>query len=424
MLNAASHLLIFLETGVFFAYAGLAFPALRSPAKTCALAVGLAAGLTLCPGIAELLALGLLGRPVAFSSLWMLCLCAVCARLLFRCPWGGALACGALYYTALFALEHLARCGLLLAGRGGLLEDWGWPYLFIRLAATCVLAAVRLLLRGKKAPSGAFFTGHRLFLLLCGLALADACLLSAVRAPAAGALQTALLTLLFALFFRYERMRGAEARAREAQLRGLLLERQIQDLEEARNREARQRHDLKNHLTALRDAAARRDWQAVGDYLDAMEPPAAPAIVRTGNSAADAMINSKYALARMEGIAFTADADDLAGLSIRSADMCAVLGNLLDNALEASRKAPPERRQIFLRIRRRSGIVAILTANGVRENPLDADPALRSQKGPGHGLGLACIRAAAAPYQGGIEHFYRDGLFHTVVTLSVPTDIS
>lgn len=79
--------------------------------------------------------------------------------------------------------------------------------------------------------------------------------------------------------------------------------------------------------------------EAIKSYLTELEGDlkrVEPA-VKTGNSMADAILNSKISLAKAKGIAVRADAHIPVTLSISDLDLCVLLGNLFDNAIEAAK---------------------------------------------------------------------------------------
>ena len=106
--------------------------------------------------------------------------------------------------------------------------------------------------------------------------------------------------------------------------------------------------------------------------------------------------------------------------NIRGADLCAVLGNLLDNALEAAGQvAEPEQRLICLTIRRIHQMVVIKVENSFEVPPITEGKLLKTTKEDNglHGWGLKSIQAAAEKYDGMVQTSYTDQIFRTVVTL-------
>ncbi|MBQ4617173.1 MAG: GHKL domain-containing protein, partial [Clostridia bacterium] len=108
------------------------------------------------------------------------------------------------------------------------------------------------------------------------------------------------------------------------------------------------RHDYRNHIQTMKVYAANGDLEAIERYLDLLDNElcAVDPQIKTGNAMTDAILNSKLSLARSKGITVKADAHIPVALSISELDLCVILGNLFDNAIEASLALPPEQRMI------------------------------------------------------------------------------
>ena len=142
--------------------------------------------------------------------------------------------------------------------------------------------------------------------------------------------------------------------------------------------------------------------------------------VWTGDKAADCLISSKMALAGQKQIKTAVHIEYPRNTNIRSADLTTILGNLLDNALEAVQSAPEELRFLNLTIRRINAMLIIKVENGCGNAPKQENGTLITSKSDkaAHGLGLKSVQTAADRYDGALTASYRDGVFQAVVTLS------
>ena len=180
------------------------------------------------------------------------------------------------------------------------------------------------------------------------------------------------------------------------------------------------RHDYRSHIQTMKAHAAQGDWAAVSAYLDALETDlaAVDTVVKTGNPMADAILNSKIALARSKGIPVRADASVPVALHISELDLCVILGNLFDNAIEASLALPAEERLIRIYVDRKGSQLYIsftnLTASGKRKKE---GGVFRSTKGQGHGFGLVRLDAIVKRLGGYLTRGSEDGAFTTEILL-------
>ena len=193
----------------------------------------------------------------------------------------------------------------------------------------------------------------------------------------------------------------------------------VANLERTYAANARLFHDLHNHLGVLRRLLTQgKDEEAVA-YLDALQAPLKnlSSTCWTGDDTVDYLINSKAALAESLGVRFEAAVEFPRFTTLRGADLCAILGNLLDNALEAAQQvnAGPF---VRLKIRRIQQMLVIKVENSAQP-PAVEDGVLRSRKaGVLHGWGLNSAQTAAERYDGLVQTEYADGIFTAVVTLS------
>ena len=111
-------------------------------------------------------------------------------------------------------------------------------------------------------------------------------------------------------------------------------------------------HDYRNHMQVLSAYAEKGDLAAIRQYLAELDGDLAglTAPIKTGNRMADAILGSKISLARAKRIPVTIDAHVPFALSVSQVDLCAILGNLFDNAIEATLPLPEEERMIRIYI--------------------------------------------------------------------------
>ena len=98
------------------------------------------------------------------------------------------------------------------------------------------------------------------------------------------------------------------------------------------------RHDYRNHIQTMKAFAANGDLDAIRSYLDQLDTDlnTVDPSVKTGNAMADAILNSKISLAKSRQISVHVDAHIPVKLNMSELDLCVILGNLFDNAIEVS----------------------------------------------------------------------------------------
>lgn len=180
------------------------------------------------------------------------------------------------------------------------------------------------------------------------------------------------------------------------------------------------RHDYRNHIQTMKAYAASENWDAIRQYLDLLDEDltTVDTVIKTGNPMTDAILNSKISLARSKNIPVIADAHIPLKLKSSELDLCCILGNLFDNAIEASLKLPEEERMIRVYMDMKNTQLYISFTNFTAGEKLKKQGNLfRSTKGDGHGFGLVRIDAIVERLDGYISRNSEEGAFTTEILL-------
>lgn len=180
------------------------------------------------------------------------------------------------------------------------------------------------------------------------------------------------------------------------------------------------RHDYRNHIQAMKAFAAVEDWDAIRRYLDLLDEDlnTVDSVIKTGNPMTDAIFNSKISLARARKIEVIADARIPVKLKSSEIDLCCIIGNLFDNAIEASVKLPEGQRAIRVYMDMRNTQLYISFTNFTDGKKLKKEGNLfRSSKGAGHGFGLVRIDSIVERLDGYISRNSEEGAFTTEILL-------
>ena len=211
----------------------------------------------------------------------------------------------------------------------------------------------------------------------------------------------------------------AKMKSDEAQM----LEREYRSLSNSYESNAKLFHDFRNHCGVIKNYLVKgKNEEALG-YLDELTGGRSSYSheVWTGDETIDYLIGSKKAAAEEKGIHFEAEAEFPRNINIKSSDLCAILGNLLDNAIEACVKVgDKDRRKIHLIIRRIRHMLIVKVENSYDSKPVAVDGEYKTSKTDGglHGWGIKSARTAAEKYDGYVQSSCKDDVFSTVVTLS------
>ncbi len=235
-----------------------------------------------------------------------------------------------------------------------------------------------------------------------------------------------LIVINFLVFFLFSKLQNQLDLQRNqiiinTQMR---LEKQsFKKLEESYNRTREIRHDMKNHILSLKGIAESGDKAQLLDYLEKMTDALEEAtyISVSKNSAVDAIINEKMLTAQKNNISTHFDVAPLNFENVPSMDICTILSNALDNAIEACVKIDaPADRYINIKISVDNGIFISVV------NPSDEAPKKRAgiiisnkKDSENHGLGLKSIKRTVDKNKGDMLIKYENNVFTLITELPI-----
>ena len=182
-------------------------------------------------------------------------------------------------------------------------------------------------------------------------------------------------------------------------------------------------HDFHNHLLAIQALNESGDYEGANQYVrevsEQIDRNLLP--VKTGVNPVDVLLFKKNQAAAQQQTPITFMVNcHLAESTIRAYDLCSILGNLLDNALEATIDVPGEKRKIGLLIKKQNEMLFISCKNtfgGERSNIGGEYQTTKKDKGQ-HGLGLSSVRRISKKYHGVVEAGTEDDVFVVLVLLN------
>lgn len=180
------------------------------------------------------------------------------------------------------------------------------------------------------------------------------------------------------------------------------------------------RHDYHNHLQSLKSYLALGRTDSMVKYLNDLENEldSIDTQYHTGNFNVDAILNSKLSIATKDEIKIKCDATVPPVLTVNELDLCVILGNLLDNAMESCRKLE-NREERFIRVY--IGVLKkqlyISVTNATSESvKMRTDTYFTSKRGE-HGFGLRRVDNCVKKYNGYLNRQNEPGVFATEILL-------
>ena len=228
-----------------------------------------------------------------------------------------------------------------------------------------------------------------------------------------------VLCLFYSLFYLMARSLSKNDRLRQENQFLSMQQAQYGSLLSAVEETRQARHDLRHHFRALSGLAEREEWAEVTEYLrQAQESIPDRELMLCQNPAIDGVAGHYAALYRKHQIPCTIEIDLPPELPVADMDVCLVLSNLLENALEASLRTEIARWRIQVKAYLHTNHILLLTVENTFDGTAkEAGGIFQSSKRKGSGVGIQSVRRIAEKNGGYCRFTYADGIFTANVML-------
>ncbi len=200
-----------------------------------------------------------------------------------------------------------------------------------------------------------------------------------------------------------------------------LMEKHFEEVENMYRQTRGWRHDYRNHIQTMKAYLALNETEKLKNYLDELDTDlnTVDTVIKTGNVMIDAILNSKISLAKSKNIKVDAKAIVPKELNMSEVDLSIIIGNLMDNAIEACMKVESESdRFIRVYIDILKGQLYIYVMNSVNEQLNRIGKTYISTKNSrDHGFGLMRMDKVVEKHHGYLERQDEEGVFATEVML-------
>lgn len=178
----------------------------------------------------------------------------------------------------------------------------------------------------------------------------------------------------------------------------------------------RQRHELKNNYLAIETMAKKGNISEIISFVQGLSQKlhVSSCFAATGNVAVDSVINYKIEHTQVEQIQFKLNLNIPVELDVKDAVLCGVLGNALDNAIDASSKIPSSERMIsvVMTVERKNLFIEITNNyDGILLTDKLGRIVTRKENGSFHGFGLSEMQQLLERNNGTMETVWSDRQF-------------
>lgn len=231
-----------------------------------------------------------------------------------------------------------------------------------------------------------------------------------------------LISHLILLFIRNLQEQIMEQERNKAMENLLKIQRkQSEELQTRIKENRRARHDFRQHRAVIRDLVSRGDLDSLKNYLEEYEQqfPDSSDQLYCGNLALNAVLSYYADQAKQYSIPITLKIELPEKLPIPETDFCVLIGNLLENALEACKAQVSDP---FIRVliqQNQMSSITVAVDNSSFYRPVWDGQKLLSSKHPGNGIGTESVRYIAKRCKGDARFEWKDGVFYASVMLNL-----
>ena len=204
-----------------------------------------------------------------------------------------------------------------------------------------------------------------------------------------------------------------------------LIEKQVREIQNMYRQVRGWRHDYRNHINNMKIQLSQENYDGLSDYLDELadDLDTVDTVIKTGNVMADAILNSKLNVAEKMNVQLNVKANVPEMLPMSDVELCSVLGNMLDNAVEACGTLPEEERFMRVYIGKLKGQLYLSVQNSAGKVRKEKGSYLSTKEGE-HGYGLFRIDRVAKKYGGYVNRQNEEGIFATEIMIPLTGKVS
>lgn len=181
------------------------------------------------------------------------------------------------------------------------------------------------------------------------------------------------------------------------------------------------RHDMKQSYQVLQQFVVENKFNELAEYLPQIceQINKISSAVDTNHSIINAILNTKLSLAKSQGIkTLCSSVKQIHAEKIEEIDLCHLIGNMMDNAIEATLKISSKKtKYVEVSITERNAMILITVRNSYEDVLIDEGLNTSKDNKANHGFGIKTIRKIAKKYQGSADFYIEGDLFCCSVML-------
>ena len=293
------------------------------------------------------------------------------------------------YWIPLGIMFAIYRWGSSHEKKESFFEAYKWTFLFYGVAGLVFIITFqnRLLIFGK------YISAETLLFLLCSIGASGLVIIGSLKNAA------------------------TKARIEILEYRDAMMEENYREIESIYNNCAYTQHDFKNHLIVLSNYCEKGEMEKALQYVNRILEPLEKVqqYINFKDDILSIVLNYKLEVARSKGIIVEADISDIGDIVIEEHDLCSIISNLLDNAVEACEDLLHVEKVIQVTINNMNDVLIIKVSNTYSSQ----NKAKKKQQGEFalRGFGQRAVADKVKKYGGTVEFSNDEKYYHAIVTI-------
>ena len=201
-----------------------------------------------------------------------------------------------------------------------------------------------------------------------------------------------------------------------------MIEKQYQQTKCYLNETRNARHDFRQHIHVIKEYLQAGEYEKLKEYIEPIsESVDHPQKLICKKRAVDALANHYDEVAKSSGVTIYRNIKTEETLPVKESDLCAVIGNLVENAIQAATALTGDNRLVNVRIGILQKETPVISIDNPYRGTLTIDKTGLPMSGrPGHGIGLRSVRNIVEHYKGSMEIETHNQIFNVSILMYAP----
>ena len=233
-----------------------------------------------------------------------------------------------------------------------------------------------------------------------------------------------IVAITYYIFIKLNEVYKERSNYKIVEIKNEMLIKEIEEKEKIYEEVRKIHHDFKNHIICIEKLLEQEKLESAKNYINILRDEVIETYtwIKTGNDVVDAILNQKKSEGKKKNINIDIKASISSDMNINPLDLCVVIGNVLDNGIEANEKIVDiSKRYVDVNINTYKDYLCIEVSNPVSVNPINEHGNLETTKENknNHGLGIKSIQAIVKKYNGILNYEWNNGIFKLNIMLQI-----